>query len=630
MAGQQLGHQLVGDWHRPIQQLIAAGDFDRAVAHCRALKADHPRAPELDYFLGLSCIGAGHSAAAVVALADVLKAQPDHIGALCALGAALQSAGRLEEALGYLELATRFHPAAMRAWVARGGVLLALGRNDEAEDAFVTAVDLAPDDGSALAGFGTAAQRKLRYELAESAFRKVLERDPDNAMVRGNLGALLSDTLQQAEAQRMLAAAVALKPDDPVLISNRLFAALYDEDAADDAVVGLHRQLGAAIPAERVAVDLSERDCDPERPLVVGYLSPDFRRHPVGFFLHDVFPAHDRGQVRVVAFHDTTRRDWMTERLQTAVDDWRPVAGMKGPALAAQIAGAGVDVLIDMTGHTQANRLPLFAARVAPVQLSWAGYPGTTGVPAMDGVLVDRYLAEAAAPQDYTETLIGDLPVYACYAPPDYAPPIQARPDDGPVVFGCFANAAKINRRTATLWGRVMARVPDAHLVVKTHAIADAATRDRLAALLKAAGIPDERFTLEGPSPHDVLLGRLGTVDLVLDCAPYSGSTTVMEALWMGVPVVTRTGRLYHQRHGGAVLHAAGLDELIAETDDAYVDVAVALAQDAARRRQLRSDLRGIMERSPLRDGAGMARALEQVFRRLWRDWCRQTTRQER
>lgn len=617
-------HAVAADWRQPIQALIAAGDYDGAVARCRALKAAGGPRLELDYFEGLACIGAGRSAAAVVALASVLRAQPDHLGALCALGTALHGAGRLEDAESYLLLATRLHPDAPRAWVALGGLYLTLGRNDEAVAAFSAALANAPDDASALAGLGTACQRQLRYAEAEAAFRRALAIDPDNAMIRGNLGALLSDTLRQEEAQTMLTAAVSLKPDDPVLISNRLFASLYDPAASDDAVVALHRALGATMPAAARPVSLAGRPRDPDRVLTVGYLSPDFRRHPVGFFLHDVLPAHDRTQVRVVAFHDTHRRDWMTERLEGAADVWRPVADLQTPALAEAVAAEGVDVLVDLAGHTQGNRLPLFASRVAPVQVSWAGYPGTTGVPAMDAVLVDRYLADAALSGDYTEELAGELPVYACYAPPDYAPPVRPRPAGVPLTFGCFANAAKINRVTAALWGRVMAAVPGSRLLVKTHACADADTRDRLAALLAEGGIAPERVTLEGPSAHDVLLGRVREVDIVLDCVPYSGSTTVMEALWMGVPVVTLAGRLYHQRHGGAVLHAAGLDELVAQDADCYVATAVALARDDERRARLRAELRDRLERSPLRDGAGMARALEAIYRRLWRRWCRQ------
>ena len=613
-------------WRQSIQDLLSTGDFNGAILRCRTLRAAGAPTVDIDYLEGLACVGAGRSAAAIVALAGVLKAQPGHVGALCALGTALHAAGRLAEALDYLELAAHLHPDAVGTWVALGSVYLTMGRNDAAEAAFAQALEHAPDHVSALAGLGTAAQRQLRYEEAEDAFRRGLEVDPDNAMIRGNLGALLSDTIRQSEAQAMLAAAVALCPDDSVLTSNRLFASLYDEVASEQAIVALHRDLGARIQSIGHGGDgdpFASRSRDPERVLTIGYLSPDFRRHPVGFFLHDVFPAHDRAQVRVVAFHDSARRDWMSERLNAAADDWHEVCDLRTPALAALIARCGVDVLIDLAGHTQGNRLPLFAGRAAPVQLSWAGYPGTTGVPEMDGVMVDGYLAQAAVPGDYTEPLIGDLPVYVCYAPPDYAPAVRARPEGETILFGCFANAAKINRTTAALWGRVMARVSGSRLLVKTHACADVSTRTRLTLLLAEAGIGEDRLLLEGPSAHDVMLGRMADVDIVLDCVPYSGSTTVMEALWMGVPVVTLAGRLYHQRHGGAVLHAVGLDELVAITPDAYVHVAVALAEDSVRRRQLRAGLRGMIGRSPLRDGSGMASALEGVYRRQWRNWCR-------
>lgn len=622
MAGEPVAGQ---DWRQPIQDLIVNGDFGDAIARCRALRSpDKPNA-DLNFLEGLACVGAGKSAAAILAFVGVLKTQPNHAGALCALGTALHHSGRLTESLDYLELATHLHPDAVHAWIALGSLLLTLDRNQDAEAAYGEALKRQPAQANALAGLGTAAQRGLRYSEAESAFRRVLALEPGNAMVRGNLGVLLSDTMRQAEAQEMLQSAIDLRPDDPALISNRLYGALYDETASDADVVALHAALGARMPAVQLP-PVSQRPPDPDRPLTVGYLSPDFRRHPIGFFLHDVLGAHDRKQVRIVALHDSPRRDWLTEALNAGADDWRPVAELGSQALAALIGDLGIDVLVDLTGHMQGNRLPVFAGRTAPVQVSWAGYPGTTGIPEMDAVLVDRYLAAAAAPGDYTESLIGGLPVYACYAPPDYAPAVrEAVSAAGEVTFGCFANAAKFNCRTASLWGEVMAQTPGARLLFKTHACADSAARDRIAAMLAENGIGADRLILEGPSPHDVLLDRLGQVDIVLDCAPYSGSTSVMEALWMGVPVVTLAGRLYHQRHGAAVLHAVGLDDLITQTESDYVDAAVALAHDAVRRRQLRHDLRGMMASSPLRDGAGMARALENIYRDLWRTWCART-----
>ncbi|MEZ5670465.1 MAG: tetratricopeptide repeat protein [Alphaproteobacteria bacterium] len=560
----------------------------------------------------------------MVALADVVKARPEHVGALCALGTALQRLGRDDEATGYLDLATRLHPASVRAWVALGGNLLLRGRNQEARDAFRRAVACDGGDVRALSGLGAAAQACMAHDEAEAAYRRALALAPDDTTLLGNLGTLLVETGRQGAAQQCLQAAVDRRPDDAVLISNRLFAALYDETAAPQAIATLHRRRGGRLRAPAPAAVFAGRDAAPDRRLTVGYLSPDFRRHPVGFFLHDVLPAHDRAAVAVHALYDNTRRDWMTEALQAGVDGWHPVAGLDDRALAQRIAELGIDVLVDLAGHTRDNRLPLFAGRAAPVQVTWAGYAGTTGVPAMDAILLDPFVAAGAEPGDYTETVIADLPVYACYAPPPYAPPVRldACAPDAAVTFGCFANAAKLNPRMAETWGRILRHLPGARLAIRTHACADAAVRDRFAAMFAEAGIAGERLLLEGPTAHEELLARVAEVDIVLDTFPYSGSTTAMEALWMGVPVVTLAGRLYHERHGGAVLFAAGLDALIAETEDDYVDLAVSLAHDAGARRQLRASLRDRLAVSPLRDGAGMARALEGAYRRLWRDRC--------
>ena len=608
-----------------IQSLLAAGDYEAVLARCRKLRQPQSFDPDLDYLYALACVGAGHPADAVVALAAVVEASPEHAGALCAMGTALQALGRDDEAIGYLDLATRLHPLSLRPWVTLGSALLNNARNDEALAAFRRAVACEPTDERAWIGLGAAAQACLAFEEAESAYRKAMSLAPDSTAALGNLGTLLVESGRQREAQACLRVAVECQPDDSVLISNRLYASLYDESATPDAIVALHRRLGGRLGGgQRHSSTFADRDRLSDRPLTVGYLSPDFRRHPIGYFMHDVLPNHDPDSVRVVGLYDNTRSDWLTEHLRANIAEWHDVAGLTDEALAVMIATLGIDILVDLAGHMQANRLPVFASRVAPVQVGWAGYPGTTGVPEMDAILVDPFIAAGAAPGDYLESVVTDLPVYACYAPPPYAPEPADKPrgDHYGLTFGTFANAAKINGRVVACWSQILARSPGAQMLIKTHACADASVRARLMAMFDQCGIAGDRLSLNGPSTHDLLLSRLTKVDIVLDTFPYSGSTSVMEALWMGVPVVTLAGRLYHERHGGAVLHAAGLDMLIAESEQDYIDIALALAHDHTGRALLRRELRGLMTRSPLRDGPRMARALEDIYRRLWGNWC--------
>ena len=283
-----------------------------------------------------------------------------------------------------------------------------------------------------------------------------------------------------------------------------------------------------------------------------------------------------------------------------------------------------IDILVDLSGHTGGNRLPVFARKPAPLQVTWAGYVGTTGLTAMDYLLSDKYSTHEDEEQYHSEKVIRMPDSYVCYDPPSYAPEVGTLPfkRNGNVTFGSFNAPSKINAEVISLWSEVLEKVPHSHLVIKYRGIGSNTNLERLSGLFEAKGISRTRVTLEGYSPHSELLARYNDIDIALDPFPYSGGLTTCEALWMGVPVVTVPGATFASRHSMSHLSTVGLPEMISVDYDDYVGLAVGLAHDIDRLSELRSGLRQKMASSPICDRQKFAEGFATHMREIWRDWC--------
>jgi len=362
-----------------------------------------------------------------------------------------------------------------------------------------------------------------------------------------------------------------------------------------------------------------------DRRLRVGYLSADLRTHSVAYFLEPILATHGREAAEVWCYSTLSGGDATTERLRRHADQWRWVAGQPPEAIARQILADRIDILVELGGHTSSDILRVLALGPAPVQITYLGYPDTTGVPAIQHRLVDASTDPEGADQWATEELVRLPGSFLCYQPSPYAPPVGHLPaaSRGAVTFGSFNNLAKINERVVALWAKVVNAVPGAHLYVKNPSLDDPPTQERYRRLFAEHGVDRDRIELRGRTVEDGdHLALYGAVDIALDTFPYNGTTTTCEALWQGVPVVTLAGDLHMSRVGASLLAAAGLHELIAETPDDYVAVVTRLAADRDRLAYLRATLRDRLRSTPLLDGAAFTRNLEAAYRDLWRRWC--------
>lgn len=466
------------------------------------------------------------------------------------------------------------------------------------------------DLGGLLSSFGFLSKARQCYEKAQTLA-------PADLRAQVNLANLARDAGAHAEARRLYAELLRQLPDHPVIRRNVLTSLEYDPEVPDIERLVQAKAWGAWAIAR--AGGMRPRPAlQPlmDRPLRIGYVSADYCQHTVGLFVKDVLKAHDPARVQVFAYSAGTVKDWVTDEIRSACT-FRDVTTLDDVVLAEQIRTDGIDVLVDLSGHTAGSRLTAFAYRPAPVMVSWLGYFATTGLPYMDAVLLDEWHAPPGSEAQFVEPIIRLPTGRFCYKPVPWAPAQVAAPAfarNGFITFGCFNNTAKINDAVFDVWARVLHAVPTARLILKWRTFNDDAFRQQVTNTFATRGIATERIELRGPSFHADLLKEYADLDIALDPFPFTGGLTSCEALWMGVPVVTWPQSRVVSRQTHALLHQIGLPELSAKDADDYVRIAVELANDRARLAHLRATLRDRMRASKLMDVAGFARQLENTL----------------
>jgi predicted O-linked N-acetylglucosamine transferase (SPINDLY family) len=371
-----------------------------------------------------------------------------------------------------------------------------------------------------------------------------------------------------------------------------------------------------------VEIQPHPNDPEPDRRLRVGFVSPDLRDHPLGRSLLPWFPHVDRRRFEIICFSDARVADGVTERLRGLVDAWHETSGLSDAALAARIRAEGIDILVDLAQHTASNRLLVFARKPAPVQVTMLGMPGTTGLSTMDYRLTDPHLdPPGASDRHSTERSIRLPRCYWCYEPREDAPAVGPLPAQlkGFVTFGCLNQFAKVSRPALELWAQILLSVPGARLLVHAQ---PGRHREAVRRMFADQGVAADRVAFAGRVPHTQYLTLYNDIDLCLDPFPYGGGISTLDALWMGVPVITLAGRTAVGRVGASILTSVGLPELIARTLEEYVAHASAWAGDRARLSALRSGLRQRMRESGIMDGGRYAADMESVFREMWTGWC--------
>jgi predicted O-linked N-acetylglucosamine transferase (SPINDLY family) len=601
---------------------------------------------------------AGRVAEAERAYRQVLARRPDHAEALDYLGILVHQLGRNDEAISLIQAAVERMPqrAAFRSDL--GTVHQHKGELDTAIACFRQALALDPGFADAHYNLGNALAKQGGCDEAMVSYRRALARNPQHVRAHYNLANLCHAMGRASEALEGMRRTVALEPRLPgawAVIAAIAWARGRLEEAADafrrslevdPAQPKVHSDLiylltynGLASEPEilaearrwerRHALPLAgllpppPNPPDPGRRLRVGYVSPDFRSHCVAHFIEPLLARHDREAFEIFCYSEARKPDAATERLRRLAHHWRETVGRSDQEVAATVRADGIDILVDLAGHTADSRLQVFGARPAPVQVTWIGFLGTTGLGAIDYIFGTPALIPAAQRRHFAEQ-VWDLEGYCAFEHPVASPaplpaPLLARSH---VTFGCFNNAAKIRQPALAAWARILAAVPGARLILKSAPLGDPDTVAEFRWRLAALGVDPARVEFRGASLFEEYLRSYGDIDIALDPFPANGGTTTRDTLLMGVPLVTLWGETFAGRVGGATLAALGLQELAAPSVDRYVEIAVELARDPGRLARLRPEIRSRVDRSMISNPAALTREVEAAFRAMWRRWC--------
>lgn len=507
-----------------------------------------------------------------------------------------------------------------------GNIFRDLGRFDEALSCFQSAIRIKPDYALAHNNLGNVFYSQRKVDPAIEAYRAAIRFKPLLAEAHNNLAVALKDQGMLDEAIAEFRKAIELKPDYAQAHSSLVYTTYFHPDYDAKAIAEEHRvwNLRHAEPL-RPCIQAHTNDRSPDRQLRIGYVSSDFRKQPVGYFMQPLLANHDREKLAIYAYSQVRMRDEITERSQSFVDVWHDIIGLSDDQVAEQIRRDRIDILVDLTMHMEHNRALVFARKPAPIQVAYLAYPGTTGLRTIDYRLTDPHLdVHDKNDHFYSEQSICLPETYWCYQPTFPEIPVSTLPAESNdwITFGSLNNFCKVTTRTFSLWCRLLQAVPQSRLVLHSH---EGSHRQRAWDLLEKSGISPERLRFVAMQPHADYLREYDRIDIALDPFPYAGGTTTCDAIWMGVPVVTLCGETGVGRGGLSILSNVGMADCVGFSEDEYIRIAIRLAGDIPKLATMRSMLRQRMERSPLMNATRFTRHVEAAYRTMWQTWCRDT-----
>ncbi|HWE01934.1 MAG TPA: tetratricopeptide repeat protein [Tepidisphaeraceae bacterium] len=602
-------------------------DAERIYRQILLEQPDHAVAMHL---LGVLAHQMGRDENAIELIRRAIAIDPSMADAYSNLGSILQRQGRFDEAVAACSRAAALQPDLSDAHLNLGVALRDQGTSTRAEFHFRRAIDLNPADAAAHDHLGTVLRSLGRLGQAVAAYSRAVELNPDFCDALINLGGALMDQGSLDEALACFDRAVALRPGDPDLASRRIFLLnfhpRFDSAAILREQIAWDRRFGGPL---RKSIGVHANDRDPDRRLRIGYVSPNFRDHVTGRNMLPLIREHSRESYAVYCYSDDARSDVVTAEFRKHAFGWRNIAGVGDDAFADMVRADGIDVLVDLSMHMTPTRLAGFARKPAPVQFTFAAYPGGVGLSAIDCRLTDPYLdPPGASDANYVERSIRLSSSFWCYDPASMSLGMDSDPDPGPLpapqagyaTFGCLNNYCKINPQTLLLWARVLREVQDSRLLLLSQ---PGDHRRRAADVFNGAGVDPGRLEFLSWRSRSEYCKCYHRIDIALDTLPYNGHTTSLDAFWMGAPVVTLVGQTVVGRAGLSQLSNLGLTEMVARTPAEFVSIATDLARDLPRLAALRASLRGRMLRSPLTDAKRFAGDIERAYRSAWKRWTR-------
>ncbi|QHO25946.1 putative UDP-N-acetylglucosamine--peptide N-acetylglucosaminyltransferase SPINDLY [Arachis hypogaea] len=546
------------------------------------------------------------------------------------LGVAYGEMLKFDMAIVFYELAFHFNPHCAEACNNLGVIYKDRDNLDKAVECYQLALSIKPNFSQSLNNLGVVYTVQGKMDSAASMIEKAIMANPTYAEAYNNLGVLYRDAGDIALAINAYEQCLKIDPDSRNAGQNRLLAMNYIDEGNDDKLFEAHRDWGRRFMRLYPQFTSWNNSKDPERPLVIGYVSPDYFTHSVSYFIEAPLVYHDYTNYKVIVYSAVVKADAKTIRFREKVlkkgGIWKDIYGTDEKKVAEMVREDQVDILVELTGHTANNKLGMMACRPAPIQVTWIGYPNTTGLPTIDYRISDSLVDPPETKQNHVEELVRLPECFLCYTPSPEAGPIVPTPalSNGFVTFGSFNNLAKITPKVLQVWARILCAIPNSRLVVKCKPFCCESVRQRFLSTLEQLGLEPLRVDL---LPLILLnhdhMQAYSLMDISLDTFPYAGTTTTCESLYMGVPCVTMAGSVHAHNVGVSLLSNVGLGHLVAKNEDEYVKLALKLASDIPALQNLRMSLRELMSKSPLCDGANFILGLESTYRQMWRRYCK-------
>jgi protein O-GlcNAc transferase len=612
--------------HNPIAEAKACrarGDLTGAIGQLTALVNREPANADALNNLGLLYFETGETDKAIECYKRALSATTKSPEANSNLAIALLSKGDSDGAERYFSVALAIKPDLAPALLGLSEINLHRGDLTAAKNLLCDAIRVQPDSAVAHFMLGKIMREWERLDLAAGCFRNAIHCKPDYALAYNNLGETLQAAGEIGKSEACFRKALVYNAEDVVASSNLFISMNYNPAYRPEQLFNAHRIWGDRLIARVFKKGEFSNVADAGRKIRLGICSSDFCDHPAASFLGPVMKNYDRNHFEIVCYSQGRTTDAKTETFKKLSLLWRDISALDDAAAVQTIKADGIDILIDATGHMGDNRLPLFARRCAPVQVSWIGYPNTTGLSTVDYRFTDAITDPPGEPHPFVERLVCLEKGFCCWAPPETAPPVSPLPAlrSGTITFGSLHNLARLNDTVIALWSKVLLAIPAARLLIFRTTLNDEIVT-RLQKSFANKGIDATRLLFDSKVPSSGHLSIYDRIDIALDTLPWSGHTTACQALWMGVPTITLCGDRHAGRMAASVLRHTGLPQFIATYPEEFAAKAVEFTNNISRLAALRSSLRERVRASDLCNAAAFARIIEKEFREMWKQWC--------
>lgn len=616
---------------RKAQQQLESGDYVDAEINFQNILNAIPNHVDTLNYLGVIKKFQGNNDAALEYFKKASENTVSDAEVFFNLGCTYQALGQWQNAKQALLKALSINPDYAMAHNNLSTVLVSLGSYEEMARHIIKAYELSPGSLEILVNYATyLSGRNAQYTEAINLFRKALEINPQFDKAIAGLCHAYYKIGMHEEGNKYLRKFRFTKESLSPYNSSFLFLHNYEPTATPDEIFQAHKEWGNALTSSlENKISHSTIPRKNHDKLRIGYVSPNFNTHPVAYFIENILSNHDQSKFTIIAYAQLKDEDFISQQFKKYFSLWRNTFEMNDDEMYQQIIKDEIDILVDLAGHSSRHRLKVFARKPAPIQITYLGYPNTTGLPTMDYRITDPWCdPPGMTDQWHTETLIRLQSGFLCYRPPDNSPPVEQSPfvKNGYITFGCINNPLKINNRVITLWSKILNQVPDSKLLLKDRIYADDVVRQTTLERLQNHGIPPNRVELlNSVKGHYDALNVYAKIDIALDPFPYNGTTTTSEALWMGVPLITLIGDTHVSRVSYSILNQIGCGKLAANSPEEYVQIAVALASNPSQMNQYRNQLRDLCKQSTFTNGQYFTQLLESVYQEVWGIYSRQS-----